>query len=213
MKFSLKNVKGTAVNRLKAWNIYDVVLRSIDYVSGTSAKGTDWQGMKVVFSGDQGIFEHTFFCPNENGFERVSGETNGRKWVLPSSAEVFSCVLAHLGETLSKDKYTKFQGIEFNLPEDFEKLINTFKEVMAPAINKTTSLKLVANNKGYADIPNFVGINSNTDRPVINNNWIGKNVTFSDYEIKKMHEAKEAKPSEAPSVDVAKDNSDLNFNV
>ena len=41
MKFGLKDVKGTATNRLKAWNIYDVVLRSVSYEKGTSKNGKD----------------------------------------------------------------------------------------------------------------------------------------------------------------------------
>ena len=213
MKFGLKDVKGTATNRLKAWNIYDVVLRSVSYEKGTSKNGKDWQGMKVSFSGDDGVFDKTFFCPSEGGDERLSGETNDRKWTLPSNVEVFERTLAHLGENLSPDKYKKFKELEFNLPDDFEKLVNSFKEVMTPALNKTTHLKLIANKQGYADIPSFVGINSKTDEAYINNNWVGKNVTFSDREIKNMNKAREAKPTDAPSVDKAPENSDLDFST
>jgi hypothetical protein len=213
MKFGLKNVKGTATNRLKAWNIYKVVLRDITYEHGTSKAGKDWQGMKVSFAGEAGSFDKTFFCPSEGGDERMSGESNGRKWTLPSNVEVFERTLAHLGENLSPEKYKKFKGLEFNLPDEFEKLVVTFKEAMSPAINKETSLKLIANKQGYADIPNFVSISSKTDEAFISNNWIGKNVTFSDREMENMRKAKEAKPSEAPAIDAAKDSADLNFDI
>lgn len=214
MKFGLKNVKGTATNRLKAWNIYKVVLREISYEHGTNKEGKAWQGIKVSFAGEAGSFDKIFFCPSEGGDVRMTGETKGRQWTLPSNEEVFERTLAHLGENLSPDKYKKFQGIEFTLPEEFEKLVATFKEAMSPAFNKETNLKLVANKQGYADIPNFVGINSKTNEAVINNNWVGKNVTFSNRELINMKKAQEAKPSEAPAIDSASsDNSDLDFNM
>ena len=211
MKFNLKGVKGTASNHLKAWGIYDVVFRGVEYVEGTSAKGNAWQGMQVTFAGDAGTYSKTFFCPGDGAEERLSGESNGRKWTLPSNAEVFSAVLAHLGENLSPDKYKKFQELEWDLPKDFEKLVAKFDEALAPAKNKATTLKLVANKKNYADIPNFVSVNSKGDA-VINNNWVGKNVAFTDKELIAKEKRANEKPTEmstATGIDTTNKDIDL----
>ena len=211
MKFNLKGVKGTASNHLKAWGIYDVVFRGVEYVEGTSAKGNAWQGMQVTFAGDAGTYSKTFFCPGDGAEERLSGESNGRKWTLPSNAEVFSAVLAHLGENLSPDKYKKFQELEFELPRDFKQLVAKFDEALAPAKNKATTLKLVANKKNYADIPNFVSVNSKGDA-VINNNWVGKNVAFTDKELIAKEKRANEKPTEmstATGIDTTNKDIDL----
>lgn len=211
MKFGLKGVKGTAVNHLKAWGIYDVVLRSVEYVHGKSAKGNDWKGMAVTFAGEQGVFTKTFFCPMTNAEERKTGEKDGRKWELPSPAEQLGCTLAHLGEALSPEKYKKFQGMEFELPEDFEKLVESFAEVLKPAINKSTQLKLVANKQNFADIPNFISINKSGDA-IISNNWVGKNVAFTDKELINKEKKASEKPTQMKdSLGVDSSNDDINL--
>ena len=42
MTFNLNNVKGTAVVRLKAWGIYDVVFKGIELAKGTNKEGNEW---------------------------------------------------------------------------------------------------------------------------------------------------------------------------
>ena len=130
---------------------------------------------------------------------------------MPSNAEVFSCTLAHLGENLSPNKYKKFQELEWDLPKDFEQLVAKFDEALAPAKNKATTLKLVANKKNYADIPNFVSVNSKGDA-VINNNWVGKNVAFTDRELIAKEKRANEKPTEmstATGIDTTNNDIDL----
>ena len=210
MNFGLKGVKGTASNYLKAWGIYDVALRKIEYVNGTSKTGNPWEGMQVTFSGDAGTYTKLFFCPGEKGEERVSGESDGRKWTLPSNYEVLGAVLAHLGENLSPDKYKKFQEVEFELPKDFKKLVELFKETMAPAINKMTKLKLVGDKKNYANIPSFVSIDSKGGATIVNN-WVGPNVTFSPKELERKEKAAHTPTKMENSGDIDKSNDDINL--
>ena len=39
MTFNLGSTKGTATMRLKAWGIYNVTFKGIDYVEGTNKEG------------------------------------------------------------------------------------------------------------------------------------------------------------------------------
>jgi hypothetical protein len=219
MTFNLNNVNGTAVVRLKAWGIYDVVFKGIELVKGKNKEGNEWKAMKIKFSGEEGIFEPLVFCPGEGGGERVTGETGGKKWELPSALEQLQCSVAHVMANLAPEMMEKFSKAASGLaiPEDFEKLVEIMNKALAKAVNKQTKLKLIGNNKGYASLPNFVGINKEGE-VYINNNWLGDTVAFSDYEVKKMNEQKNAKPTAVKddvdnTDDTAAGNEDLDFEV
>lgn len=219
MTFNLNNIKGTAVVRLKAWGIYDVVFKGIELSKGTNKEGNTWKAMKIKFSGEEGIFEPMIFCPGDKGDERLSGESNGKKWELPSAMEQLQFTVLHVMSNLAPEMLEKFikavSGL--TLPNDFEKLVEIMNKALSKAINKQTKLKLIGNNKGYATLPNFVGINKDGEA-YINNNWLGDTVAFSDYEVKKMNEQKNAKPTAVKDEvdttdDIAAGNEDLDFEV
>lgn len=217
MTFNLGNTKGTAIVRLKAWNIYDVVFKGLEYTQGTNKEGNIWKAMKIKFSGEEGIFEPLVFCPGEGGDERVTGETGGKKWELPSGIETLKFTIAHLLENLAPEYIEKFSKVSVTLPDEFDKLVEILNKALAKAVNKQTKLKLIGNNKGYASLPNFISINKEGEA-YISNNWLGDTVAFSDYEIKKMNEQKNAKPSKVEddvdaTDDTAAGNDDLDFEV
>lgn len=217
MTFNLGSTKGTATMRLKAWGIYNVTFKGIDYVEGTNKEGNPWRAMKPKFSSEEGIFEPLIFCPGDKGNERASGETNGKPWELPSALETLMFTASHLGEQLSPDRFEKMRKLTFELPEDFKKFVDTLNKVLEPAVNKQTKLKLIGNSKGYASLPSFVSIGKDGEA-YISNNWLGDTVAFSDYEVKKMNEQKNAKPTavkddlEAPTSSDSS-NADLDFDV
>lgn len=217
MTFNLGNTKGTAIVRLKAWNIYDVVFKGVEYAQGTNKEGNTWKAMKIKFSGDEGIFEPLVFCPGDKGDERVTGETAGKKWELPSGMENLKFTIAHLLENLAPEYIEKFSKVSVTLPDEFDKLVEVLNKALAKAVNKQTKLKLIGNSKGYASLPSFVSINKEGEA-YISNNWLGDTVAFSDYEVKKMNEQKNAKPSEVKDDtdgvdDTAVGNEDLDFEV
>lgn len=108
MTFNLNNVKGTAVVRLKAWGIYDVVFKGIELAKGTNKEGNEWKAMKIKFSGEEGIFEPLIFCPGDGGNERVTGETGGKKWELPSALEQLQFTVSHVMTNLAPEMMEKF---------------------------------------------------------------------------------------------------------
>lgn len=219
MTFDLNNVNGTAVVRLKAWGIYDVVFKGIELMKGTNKEGNPWKAMRIKFSGDEGIFEPMIFCPGDKGDERKTVETGGKKWELPSALEQLKYTVSHVMTTLAPEMMEKFSkavsGI--TLPDDFEKLVETMNKALAKSLNKKTKLKVVGDSKGYATLPTFVNINKDGEA-YLSNNWLGDTVAFSDYEVKKMNEQKNAKPTavkdDAEDTDnVEAGNEDLDFEV
>lgn len=217
LTFNLSNTQGTAITRLKAWGIYDVVFKGIELTKGTNKEGNEWKAMKIKFAGDEGTFDALVFCPGDNGAERVSGETGGKKWELPSALENLKFTIAHLLTNLAPENIEKFNKVTVSLPDEFEKLVDLLVKALAKAVNKHTKLKLIGNSKGYATLPNFVNINKDGDA-YISNNWLGETVAFSDYEVKKMNEQKNAKPTPVKddveeTTDVEAGNSDLDFEV
>lgn len=147
-----------------------------------------------------------FFCPKEGGDQRLTGETAGRKWELPSQIEQLSCAIAHVVGTLAPANYAKLQNVSLDLPKDFDKLVEIVKKALAPAINKSTNIKLVGDNKGYATVPNFINVKDGS--VYIYNNWLGENLAFSSSEIKKMEKIKNTKPTEIEKDITPDDDSD-----
>lgn len=217
MKFDLTNTSVSASNILRPWGIYDVVLKDVVLKEGTAKSGKAWKAIQFKFAGDKGTFDPMFFCPMENGDQRPSGETNGRKWEMPSGFEQLANTISHVVGILSPAKFAKLQGTSLDLPADFDKFVGLVKAALEPAFGKATQIKVIGDNKGYAKVPNFVSI-SKEGKAYVSNNWVGPNLAFSNYEMQKMNEAKNAKPTTptedlSTSPDASTDNNDLTFDV
>jgi hypothetical protein len=216
MNFNLSKTNGTAVTRLRPWTISKVSLENVELKTGTSSEGRDWKAMQFNFKGPDGIFEYKVFCPGEKGDERVVGTTDGREWQMPSAMEQLQFTIAHICTALAPEEYKKLQGIELDLPKDFEKLVNAVKKVLAKAIGTETNIKLIGNSKGYADVPKFININRTSKDAFISNNWLGENLAFTPYEVQQMNKAKSSTPtpvSEDDSVDDSADDDDIDLGL
>ena len=216
MNFNLSKTNGTAVTRLRPWTISKVSLENVELKTGTSSEGRDWKAMQFNFKGPDGIFEYKVFCPGEKGDERVVGTTDGREWQMPSAMEQLQFTIAHICTALAPEEYKKLQGIELDLPKDFEKLVNAVKKVLAKAIGTETNIKLIGNSKGYADVPKFININRTSKDAFISNNWLGENLAFTPYEVQQMNKAKSSTPtpvSEDDSIDDSADDDDIDLGL
>lgn len=201
MNFNLSKTNGTAVTRLKPWTISKVSLKGVELKSGTSQEGREWKAMQFNFEGENGIFEYKVFCPGEKGDERVTGTTNGKDWEMPSAMEQLQFAIAHICTALAPKEFEKLKGVELDLPKDFEKLTKAVQQVLKNAIGVETNIKLIGNNKGYADVPKFVNINRTSKDAYISNNWLGENLAFSAYEMQQMKKAQNSTPTPAPEVE------------
>lgn len=219
MQFSLNNTSGSAIVRLKPWNIYEVTFKGIEPVTGKSKEGKEWAALKIKFAGESGIFEPMIFCPmDEKGSERPSGKTGDREWTMPSQLENFMYGIAHIGEKLGKkETWEKMRGVTYELPKDFDKIIKNLAQVVSTSVGKTTNLKVVGDNRGYAALPSYVNL-SKEGQAYISNNWLGENLAFTPYEIKQKEKQQNAKPSSVDTttekeVDSSDNDGDLNYDL
>lgn len=211
----------SAQPRLKANTIHEVIFKGISYAEfkNKNDEANPYKVMKISFASEDGVYEETIFAPKEGDDVRGTAKGSGKE--MASNLERFRFTLAHIGEQLAPANYEKFKGMAFDLPSEFKKLVETFAKVAAPAVNKKTKLKLVANKKGEATLPFFVNL-SKEGTAFVSNNWLGDKVFFSDYEIDQMNKQAAAKPSPmgdvvgeglADGASASEANSDLDFDV
>lgn len=221
MKVGFDGVNGTSnvQPRLKAWQIHEVEFKGVEFSSfaGKKDPNTTWQVMRTKFENKDGIFEETMFCPKEGDDVRTK---NGDR-ENPSNLERFQFFVAQLGEQLAPERYAKFKTRQYDLPNDFERMIKDLNETLKPAIGKTVKLKLIGNKKGEAVLPYFVNLNRE-GKPYTSNNFLGDKVFFTTYELDTMDKQKNTKPTDMGNtsgdgldteVSNAVENTDLNFDV
>lgn len=188
-------VNGTSSSqpKLKAWQIHEVEFKGVEFskFAGRKDPNAIYQVMKVKFANKDGIFEETCFCPKDG--DEVRPENNGRQ--SPSSLEKFAFFIAQLGEQLAPERYAKFKGMRYALPDNFEKMVNDLATTLKPAVGKTFKLKLIGNKKGEAVLPYFVNL-SKDGVAYSSNNFIGQNIFFTPYELETMEKQKNAKPTD-----------------
>lgn len=221
INLGFEGVQGSsmALPKLKAWQIHDVEFKGIEFskFKGRKDPNAEYQALKVKFGNEDGTFEETKFCPKDG--DEVRPENNGRQ--SPSPLENFQFFIAQLGEQLAPERYEKFKGRRYQLPQDFEKMVNDLGAVLKPAVGKTYKLKLIANKKGEPVLPYYVNL-SKEGKAYPSNNFIGNNVFFTPYELETMEKQKNAKPTAmegtaGDGVDTTPEetsnNDDLNFDV
>lgn len=199
MNFNLTNTTGAASLHIKAFEISKVTFEGIELKSGTSKNGRDWKALQLNFKGDGWTFNPMFFCPGENGEDRVTGETDGRKWEIPSAMEELIHNVGHFMFVISPEGFEKIKGkLSLELPAEFDKLVTILDKATKPSIGKEFYVKTVANNQGFANLPRAVKINSKTGESFFSNNWIStdpKTLSFTPSELKSKAAFANMKPS------------------
>lgn len=199
MNFNLTSTTGAASSHIKAFEISKVIFEGIELKTGTSKNGRDWKAFQLNFKGDGWTFNPMFFCPGEDGEKRVSGETDGRKWEVPSSMEDLIHNVAHFMFVISPEGFEKIKGkLSLELPAEFDKLVEILSKATKNAIGKEFYIKTVANNQGFANLPRSVKINSKTGESYFANNWISTDankLTFTAAELKSKAALENMKPS------------------
>lgn len=193
--FNLNSTNTTATTRLQPWTINEVEFKGVELKTGTTKDGSEWKAMQFKFGGKNGIFEPMVFCPKPDGDKRLTGETGGKAWEMPSQMEQLMFTIAHVCGVLAPTNLEKLRKVSLNLPEEFEKLVDLVKKALSSAVGKTTNIKLIGDSRGYTSIPNFIKINRDTKEAYIYNNWLGESLAFNASELKKMEAAKNTKPT------------------
>lgn len=200
------NLKGidavsTVQHALPGGEIYEVTLDSVKFtkVPNKENESNPHQTLKIRFSNAEGYFEETIWAPKEGDLERKTSK-NGKP--MASNFETFCLKLAHFGTQLSPKGYEKFIGKSFDLPEKFEEMCNYFEKIMAPAIGKTTHIKLSTRrvkNSFYGCLPFFTRIDD-TNKAIVSSNFLGDNLAFSSYELDQIKAVRNSAPTNMGSI-------------
>jgi len=217
------NAAGNGGNRLAAWDIHIVQLKSVEIEHGEK-DGKPWHAMKFTFGNENGEFSQSFFCPilSEDPECTARKKFEGSQYPSPSKEENFVTAILHMsritppkkgadgteksGEQRFKEFYAKNDPI-VSL-QAFNKFATVVSKLFAEVIASGTELqlKLISDKNGrYARLPNYCGLRK--DGTTYINPFLAlatdKKLTFSQSEIKFKNqvESNASKPSSAPEDD------------
>ncbi len=228
--FSLNEsqVSSNVFNYFKPYTINPINSIKAEFVNGTSAEGKDWKALDITFSGKEGQHRERFFIPStdEEGMKRGQYETsNGGVNVTPSSYEILKQLAIHTLGIYAPAQFEKFKAFCAKV-KNMEQFLQGFVKLLNDAPLKETFVKVVGRNSNgtvYARLPRPCNVSKDkqgnyTDEtyPV---NFLGKNLTFTTYEIGQKNALETAKPTEmkddpiAAIDQVSSDDDELDFDA
>lgn len=205
MNFDLTNSSlGNAVStstQLAPNKIHEVTFKGLEYAV---SKNNKWEFMRMKFQGinEPGFFtDVTFWDEGKKPFERQAGKFGENA----SEFETLQLKLKHLIIAVAPELLEKMASgeIKFALKgktEIFKQYITFMSKELEEYIDRTTQIKLVANNKGEASFPSYFTIIKEDGRPDLKNNFIGKNLGFSAKEKERMTVQATARPTIMPEL-------------
>lgn len=241
MSFSFNTTAGASQSstrpRLAGNDIYTVKFDGCEIVDIKGVKEPDktYKVLKLKFSNTDGYYEHTVFEPKADDFTRGESEfTNkdGKKEKIPQASGVenimllFKHAIDSINPTIAKqiDEGTKNLGASNwdGLRELVAKILNAGK-------GTTVQIKLLKNSKGEPTFPGFYSGLTKPDpitgasKAYIRNNFIGEKLSFSTYEVQRISNEANAKPTKVNSfagttsdnfmANTASNDNDLDFDL
>ena len=210
MNFNFNNLSETnfssnAAAHLRPYGIYKVNLTKIEKTELKGAKDPNavYPVVTLEFTGtgegdSNGIFTQNLFIPTSDAdMERPTYENKeGHQYQRPSRFENFQFTLMQIVHALNPEGEEKIKN-----NGDKIKTIDQFIDLIIKAVAKksdvVTDLKLVGRtNNGvvYATLPNACGLNKSGE--LFPTNFIGSNLSFSNYEMTQMKQYQNAKPTD-----------------
>ena len=154
----------------------------------------------IEFTGcgdNKGVYTENLFVPNsEKDMERRKIKNSaGHESEVPSNFENFQFTLMQIVEVINPTGAQKIKDNASKL-KTIDQFIDLIVKALTGKEKVETNLKLVGrvnNGVTYAALPNACGINKKGE--IFPNNFIGDNLFFSNYEITKQKEYRNAKPT------------------
>ena len=218
---SEQNFASAAGSYLRPYGIYKVTLTKIEKteLKGSKDPNAVYPVVTLEFTGtgeedSKGVFTTNLFIPTtEQDMERPTFKNNeGHEYNRPSRFENFQFTLMQIVHALNPDGEDKIKANASKI-KSIDQFIDLIIKALAGKNNVVTELKLVGrNNNGtiYAALPNACGLTKTGE--VFPVNFIGSNLSFTNYEMTQMKNYQNAKPTTMPDSDNANasdDNLDL----
>jgi len=130
---------------------------------------------------------------SQNFFEPESDERNEGQWgTMASQLDHFLIVVREIMEAVDPNAKADLK----KLTGSFKKIVAGIKEATDPYIGTEVKIKLMPQKNGYASMPSYVArITKNGDLAIAT--WIiGKDLTLSEAEMKRINNAKSAAPTD-----------------
>lgn len=167
----------------------------------------NYKVLRLKFSNEHGIFEHTIFEPREQDFQRSENEFERdgsiNKIPTPSNVESFMLLLKHLIDSVLPELSAKIDSGEAQLGgKDWDQLRSNMIKILEKGIGVETSIKLINDSKGEPRFPGFFAAINKEGKAYVRNNFIGKNLGFTAYEKTRIKNQTTAKPTNTDSFDI-----------
>lgn len=213
MSFSFGQTAGasqsTAKPRLEGNNIYEVKFdgAEIEDIQGVKDPSQVYKVLKLKFSNEDGVFEHTIFEPKPNEFERTISEVmvKGVQQNIPQPSGVESMMLLfkHAIDSINPVIASAIDKGEKNLgAKDWNGLRDLVAKILNAGKDVNVKIKLLKNKKGEAIFPGFFAAVNKENKAYIRNNFIGSKVAFSSYELDRIRKEATAVPTKPESYDL-----------
>jgi hypothetical protein len=219
--------QSTTKPRFKGNEIYNVKFAGceIQDIQGVKDPTALYKVIKFRYENDNGYYEHTVFEPRPDDFKRGENDfknKNGNIEKIPTASNVESMMLffKHNMDAFTPAIAKKIDNGEQSLvAKDWDTLRNLVNTIMEKGKDVENKIKLIIDNKGEPRFPGFFTGISREGKAYIRNNFIGQNIAFTPYEMKKIQDFSEAKIEHTSNYNLSEprepksDDLDLNFNV
>lgn len=195
--------QSTIKNKLAGNAIHEVQLdgAEIQDIVGVKDPSQTYKVLKLKFSNEDGYYEHTVFEPKPGDEKRTENEfvnKNGNKEKIPQASPIESMMLMfkHIIDAFVPEVGAMIDRKEKTLgAKNWEELRKLVVAILDKGKGRTSTIKLVKNKNGEAVFPGFFAGVSREGVAYVRNNFIGKKVAFTSWEMDKINKEATAKPT------------------
>lgn len=194
----------TSKPRLKPYEIHRVKLADVKVETLKGKKDPDavYEILKVRFENNDGYYEESIFFPKEGDDKRPTRQNKeGHEVESPSNFERTMSFIAQLGTVIAPKEFERLKGIPF---KTFGELCENFINILKPKFGTETNLKLIgATDKDgnfVPRLPYFLALNKQGE-VFVSDNFIGENLFFTEYDLKRKEDLKAKKPTDVDAVE------------
>lgn len=196
MNFNLGVTTGAkeATSVLNA-GIHNATFKGIvkDTINGKDGSVYDVMTLILDIEG-YGEYKHNFFEPTS------SERSEGMYGQNPSQQEHFLIAVRQILDAVAPSVGEGIDNGTIKIGGTFTNLVNGIKKHTDPFIGTSTQVKILPGNNGYNGIPGFPARITRQGGLGIGTKFIGDNLTLSSSELKKIENAKSARPTDMKAV-------------